>query len=322
MASPVSVGEIIAVSSLLWNTYQKCKEASREYNDLASLLNGIFLTLSSVRCAIEPIFDTLPTMHKATLGDTLHGLRSIAIDISLDLSNNQSKLSKMKFRLLHNPREAESRLTARLSNLNTCMSAIVIDSVTNPRASSITKRQEAVVAPDQPQQVVSTSPAIARWLSATDKMTGNIAARGFFDYAATCNKCSGPTADLVQYSLTIRENQICGSTQDSAGRATIDGTFNPHNNSVSFVKRYYYVTRGTRKPAWEYVGKFTARGIVGEWHFPDDPPKLASWRGSFGVWLVEDEVAQGADLEEQMKLLTEKGQVLTRSMTGDLGERT
>ncbi|KAL9088890.1 MAG: hypothetical protein Q9165_005947 [Trypethelium subeluteriae] len=305
MGSPVSVGDIIAVSSLLFNTYQKCKEASREYNDLASLLNGIYLTLSSVRCAVEPIFDTLPTMYKATLGDTLHGLRSIAIDISLDLNNNQSKLSKIKLRLLHNPREAESRLTVRLSNLNTCMSAIVMP-------------QGPIAAPDQTQQAVSTSPAIARWLSATDKTTDNIAARGFFDYAATCNKHDAATVELVQYSLIIRGNQICGSAQDSAGRATIDGTFDPHNNSVRFVKRYYFVTRGSRKPAWEYVGRSTGRGIIGEWHYPGDPPKLAAWRGSFGVWLVEDEDAQGADLEEQMKLLTEKGQVLTRSMTGDL----
>ena len=124
--SPFSVGDIIALSTLLFQIYQKCREASREFNNLANLLKSVHLSLQSVRCAVEPIFEALPATHKASLADAIFGLRKITTDISVDLDSHKSKLSRIKFNLLHNPRDAELRLTTRLSNLSTCMSAIIM----------------------------------------------------------------------------------------------------------------------------------------------------------------------------------------------------
>ena len=71
-------------------------------------------------------------------------------------------------------------------------------------------------------------------------------------------------------------------------------------------------------PEWEYDGKFINNGIMGEWPYPGNPPALSNWRGSFGLWLQRDEDRQGQETEDQFRLLTEKGRVLTRSMTRDL----
>ena len=165
-----------------------------------------------------------------------------------------------------------------------------------------------------------TSPEYRRWLAAADK-SGNIAARGYYDYAATCTMSKDPFSlpvSLVECTLRIQGQKIYGTTQDTTGFATIDGTFDPQQNAIFLSKKYYEVApnHGPELPKWHYRGSITPCGIVGEWHYPGDPLHKAHWRGSFGFWLRDDEYAKGDQLVSQMKLLREKGRVLTRSMTG------
>ena len=130
MATPISVGDIIAISTLLFKTYNRCKDASRELRELSNLLNSAYLNLESVRHAVEPVFSSLPYTHQVNLANSLFGIRAIATDISNDLGmydfyrGSGMSMTKLKFAILQNPRDAESRLTARLTSLNTCMSAI------------------------------------------------------------------------------------------------------------------------------------------------------------------------------------------------------
>ena len=132
MASPLSVGDIIAVGTLLFNTYNKCRDAPREYRDLARITHSVYLTLESVRCAVEPVFEALPSIHKLGLADAVFGIRAIATDISKDLGMHAKvgtapgAMSTLRFVVLQNPREAESRLTSRLTNLNVCLSTIIL----------------------------------------------------------------------------------------------------------------------------------------------------------------------------------------------------
>lgn len=161
------------------------------------------------------------------------------------------------------------------------------------------------------------SPEIVHWLASTDDM-GNIDTRGYFDYAATCKMPQNLHISIMECALRIAApNRIYGTIRDATGHATLEGTFDGADNTVKLTKKYYEMVRTNESPpTWDYVGKFTPCGIAGEWHSPGDPPAKAHWRGSFGIWLQNDEYAKGEELQSQMKLLREKGRVLTRSMTG------
>lgn len=158
------------------------------------------------------------------------------------------------------------------------------------------------------------SPEIQAWVSVAD-MSGNVLGRGYYDYAASCGAWKGPRIGRVEYALRIEGAQILGTSQDNVGHANVQGTFDPVRNSVCFSK-HYYAPKERSDLEWEYVGCFTPCGIVGEWRYPGDPPEKAKWRGKFGIWLQKDEEASGAELESQMELLSNKGQLLTGSLTG------
>ncbi|KAL9610641.1 MAG: hypothetical protein Q9167_004683 [Letrouitia subvulpina] len=164
------------------------------------------------------------------------------------------------------------------------------------------------------QLVDDTSPEIDAWVSATDS-SGNILARGYYDYAATCGQWSGARFDRMELALRVQGTQMIGSSQDNIGHARLQGSFNPIENSVSFIKQYY-APKKNADLQWEYVGYITSCGIVGEWRYPGDPPEKAHWRGKFGIWLQRDEDAKGVEFELQMRMLSDKGQILARSMTG------
>ena len=83
---PVSFGDIVALSTLLFQTYNKCKKASSEYQDLASIIESTQLCVESTRCSVESIYQTLPAIHKASLGKAVAGVRDIAVAISDDLN--------------------------------------------------------------------------------------------------------------------------------------------------------------------------------------------------------------------------------------------
>lgn len=159
----------------------------------------------------------------------------------------------------------------------------------------------------------NTTPEIDLWKSAADP-SGNILARGFYDYAATCGQWTSPRFKRVEITLRIQGTQLVGSSQDNVGHASLQGSFNPTDNSVSLIKQYYAPKEATSL-RWEYAGYITSCGIVGEWRYPGNPPETAHWRGKFGIWLQRDEDARGREFEEQMRLLNDKGQVLTRSMS-------
>ena len=132
MASPIAVGDIISLGSLLFKTHEKCKRASSEYQQLARVVECTQLCFESARASIEKVYPTLPEIHKRSLGQAIVGLREVAVAISDDLDQFSAirpgggpQLSKLKFAILQNPREAESRLTTRLSLLNLCMSVII-----------------------------------------------------------------------------------------------------------------------------------------------------------------------------------------------------
>ena len=158
------------------------------------------------------------------------------------------------------------------------------------------------------------SAEIQAWVSAADT-TGNIMGRGYYDYAASCGPWKGPRICRVEYALRIQGNQILGNSQDNIGHANIRGIFDPTRRSVCFIKHYYAPESKTHLK-WEYIGCFTPCGIVGEWRYPGDPAEKRQWRGKFGIWLQKDEDAKGTELESQMELLSIKGQLLTRSLTG------
>ena len=164
------------------------------------------------------------------------------------------------------------------------------------------------------QKANNTSPEIDAWISAADP-SGNIPARGYYDYAATCKHWSGIKFHTMELAIRIQGTQINGSSQDDLGHAQLQGSFNPAENSVSLIKQYD-VPIGNSYIRWEYVGYITSCGIVGEWRYPGDPPEKAHWRGKFGIWLQRDEDAKGAEFDMQMRLLSDKGQILSRSMTG------
>lgn len=115
---PVSFGDIVALGTLLFRTYNKCKKVSSEYQDLANIIESAQLCVESTRYSVENIYQSLPAIHKASLGKAVAGVRDVAVAISDDLNlysairpGAKFQISKLKFAILQNPREAESRLT-------------------------------------------------------------------------------------------------------------------------------------------------------------------------------------------------------------------
>ena len=132
MASPLTLGDFVNIANLLYSAYTKCKGASAKYKDLAQLLLSTQLCVESARLSVTSIFDSLPSVHKQSLSTALVGLRDVATQIQDSLAGYKKivpgggpQLSKLKFGLFEDPREAEARLTPRLSLLNTCMAAII-----------------------------------------------------------------------------------------------------------------------------------------------------------------------------------------------------
>ena len=118
----------------------------------------------------------------------------------------------------------------------------------------------------------------------TQLLFRRFSARGFYDYAPTANPGTGyPTLDTVEYRLRISGSRIYGTCKDSLGDSTVEGSIDTQRDAVRFVKHYGGALRYLR---WEYVGSFMPCGIVGEWHYPDDPPKLRHQRGRFAIWLL------------------------------------
>lgn len=189
------------------------------------------------------------------------------------------------------------------------------DSLTQSRLNYDLDKTSVVTQRQDPVQIVDgTSPKIDSWVSATDS-SGNILARGYYDYAATCERWGGAMFTKMELALCIQGNRIVGTSRDDVGHAHLQGSFNSIENSVSFIKQYY-VPKEKADLRWEYVGYITPCGIVGEWRYRGDARELAHWRGKFGIWLQRDEDAKGVDFELQMRLLSDKGQILSRSMTG------
>jgi hypothetical protein len=90
----------------------------------------------------------------------------------------------------------------------------------------------------------------------------------------------------------------------------VEGQIDLRRDTVRFIKQYIVA-----EECWEYEGHFTSCGIVGEWHYPGDPPGVKHYRGRFAIWLQSDEAVQGGDLEKQMEMLENKGALLTRSLS-------
>ena len=89
---------------------------------------------------------------------------------------------------------------------------------------------------------------------------------------------------------------------------------NSGGHGVCLVKKYKKPW-SARHLKWEYVGTFTARRIVGEWHYLGDPPELAFHRVRSGIWLKRDEDATGDALDSQIRTMTRNGKILSRPLT-------
>lgn len=147
----------------------------------------------------------------------------------------------------------------------------------------------------------------------TQLLSRHFSARGFYDYAPTTNPRAGfPTLDTVEYKLRISGGRMYGACRDSVGDSAIEGSIDIQRDAVRFVKQYGVAQKHLR---WEYTGSFMPCGIVGEWHYPDDPPKLRHHRGRFAIWLLSDEDAQGDQLQTQLRMLKDEGRILTRSLS-------
>ena len=166
------------------------------------------------------------------------------------------------------------------------------------------------------------SPSIQTWFAAGDTC-GYTLSRGYYDYSATCR--GGLTTrgmefkldfnlDVGEYRLRIERDRVFGSSKDGKGDATTEGHISPSSNRIKFTKKYYRANVGALA-TWGYSGTFTSCGIVGEWHYPGNPPHLAFWRGKFGMWLQKDEDASPEPLKSQLDLLQTGGGLLTRYMT-------
>lgn len=134
MAS-ISIGDFIAISTLLKKLCTDCKAASDDFHDLSQFVESSRYAVDSARYSLENVFDDLPSVHKQSISSALWGLHGVARDLDAELAQYaimgkpkagvRGAMMTVKFVLLENPRDAEAKLSTRVSMLNTCISAII-----------------------------------------------------------------------------------------------------------------------------------------------------------------------------------------------------
>ena len=80
----VSLGNIVALGTLLFRIDSMYKKASSEYQDLMSIIESTQLCVESTRYSIESIYHSLPAIHRVSLGQAVAGVRDVAVAISND----------------------------------------------------------------------------------------------------------------------------------------------------------------------------------------------------------------------------------------------
>lgn len=128
----LSIGDLIAIGTLLYQTYTKCRGASGEYQSLAGELHTTRLILDSVRNAIEDVYSDLPQIHQRSLANVVAGLRATLLGLSRQLDKYPNlrpgqgmQISKLKFSLFENAQEARSKLNLHISMLNVWLSTVI-----------------------------------------------------------------------------------------------------------------------------------------------------------------------------------------------------
>lgn len=134
MAS-ISIGDFIAISTLLKKLCTDFKATSDDFNDLNQFVEFSRYAVDSAHYSLENVFDDSPPVHKQSVSSALWGLHGVARDLDMELGQYaitgkpkagvRGVMMTVKFVLLENPRDAEAKLSTRVSMLNTCISAII-----------------------------------------------------------------------------------------------------------------------------------------------------------------------------------------------------
>jgi len=131
MSFGFSIGDFIAVGTLLTTTIQKCKSASSEFEELSQILQTTWYCIEGARRTLDDVYQSLPAIHQASVASAMTGLKNLVTNIELELDQyaeltpSGMQLVKIQFALLAEPRVAESKLTLHLSMLNVCLSIIM-----------------------------------------------------------------------------------------------------------------------------------------------------------------------------------------------------
>ena len=131
MSFGFSIGDLIAVGTLLTTTIQKCKTASSEFEELSQILQTTWHCIESARNTLDDVYQVLPAIHQASVVSAITGLKNVVTNIDLELDRyvgltpTGMQLLKLQFALLTDPRVAESKIILHLSMLNTCISIIM-----------------------------------------------------------------------------------------------------------------------------------------------------------------------------------------------------
>ncbi|CAD6566090.1 MAG: hypothetical protein ASARMPREDX12_007541 [Alectoria sarmentosa] len=329
-----SIGDFIGIGTLLYQTYAKCKSASGEFQSLAGELHTARLLVDSVRNAVEDVYSDLPHIHQMSLANVMAGLKATLLGLSRQLDRYPNlrpgqglQMSKLKFSMFENAQETRSKLNLHISMLNVWLSTLICDSMTKAlmpiyepsqmvsvmaQQKTLSETSQYTSLPIDPELFAMQDP-VKKWYSYGDKRS--IPALGTYTYGSTCEGLGSLQTTVVNYSVSIRGSNIEGNSEDFAGTAQISGNIDRNRGTLRFLKTYVRVSKGKTLPVWEYVGCFTPCGIVGEWHSPGDPAKMAHWRGKFSIWLKEDGDAAPEELEDRLRTLISRGKVLTKSMT-------
>lgn len=105
-------------------------------------------------------------------------------------------------------------------------------------------------------------------------------AHGFYDYG---NRADSLHLDRVSYTLRISPTgAITGSSRDTCGPASIEGTVDWETHAFTFTKAYGFSNLWA---SWTYTGKISKDGmhISGSWG-----RGLTGQGGRYAIWLVNE----------------------------------
>lgn len=159
----------------------------------------------------------------------------------------------------------------------------------------------------KPKKPLQLAPQVERIVRDWSQFNGKEAfkVRGIYTYGyKPSQSLLTQEDDPTDLTIQLKNGQISGTAEDSAGTSQIEGEINAELGTIRFIKSYGALNFWSQ---WEYNGRFTEWGVFGIWHVPGTPNSTWLGTGRFALWIDKDGAVP--DIAEKLAEMEEKSVV-------------